>query len=819
MFDCLQHDKKRLLSFFDFIFNVYRAKLLDNIQPQRGIFDMKLMIPVIFALLPSLSAGVVNPGFDKGTEGWRLGKMSRIVNEGDNKCLEIIDSSPNSGSNVWSSSLPVTGGKYYLLSFKAKIDDGTKDKAVAGVYLRAYAKGREDNEFREKNMAAVSNDKSQWQEYHAGFKVPAGADTVKIWIHSFNSATGKILFDDFSIQKTDEATCKKYAVKKVKSSSSFFPYPSKTDLAGIEKILPDKPYSPGPPVTDRAFWNKLAENPSAKAIIAKAEQVLKEPVTLMDDKSYLYFSKTGSRKISRKVRAIRRNNFRSLVLAECLENKGRFVNKIEDYIESYLDMKTWVGPPHDRSLANFHGKVIEVDLMAVAKSMSLATTYSLLQSKLNESLKKRIRAEITRRIIEPYLNNCRDRKSIHRGFWWSVGTNNWNAVCSCGVVYSTLIISDSPKIRAEVVGCALNGLKNYLKGFTSDGYCSEGIGYWGYGFGHYMKLGEVLKQYSNGKIDIFALPLVKKVAMFPVEMKISGDIYPAFADSSFTAKPSLDLMWSVSRNFGIPLATPMPDAFSGTLSEFMLKNSYSGHSRKGKRDFKIRTYFDQAGILICRSSLTPDAFQAAIKAGHNHEHHNHNDVGSYIVLTGRFMPCCDPGLENYTARTFSSRRYESKLLNSWGHAVPVVAGELQKPGREYQGKIIKTDFSKDKDSILIDMKKAYTVHSLVKLDRDFVYDRKADTVRVTDTVEFSRPEKFGTAIVTYGKVKIISDNELLISDRNISVKVKITADGGKLKITTAKINEDNGRKDKPTRIGLDFTTPVTKALISVKYER
>ena len=103
-------------------------------------------------------------------------------------------------------------------------------------------------------------------------------------------------------------------------------------------------------------------------------------------------------------------------------------------------MKTWVGAPHDGSLANFYGKVIKVDLMAIAKSMSLATTYSLLQSKLDDSMKNRIKSEINRRIIQPYLNNCRDRKGYLSGFWWSIGTNNWNAVCSCGVVYSTLII-------------------------------------------------------------------------------------------------------------------------------------------------------------------------------------------------------------------------------------------------------------------------------------------------------------------------------------------------------------------------------------------
>jgi hypothetical protein len=40
----------------------------------------------------------------------------------------------------------------------------------------------------------------------------------------------------------------------------------------------------------------------------------------------------------------------------------------------------------------------------------------------------------------------------------------------------------------------------------------------------------------------------------------------------------------------------------------------------------------------------------------------------------------EPGVETYTARTFSRRRYESQLLSSFGHPVPVVAVKLQRTG-------------------------------------------------------------------------------------------------------------------------------------------
>ena len=88
-------------------------------------------------------------------------------------------------------------------------------------------------------------------------------------------------------------------------------------------------------------------------------------------------------------------------------------------------------------------------------------------------------------------------------------------------------------------------------------------------------------------------------------------------------------------------------------------------------------------------------FGAALKGGTNGEQHNHNDVGSFSVVLGRKMVVCDPGAEVYTARTFSARRYESKVLNSFGHAVPVIAGQLQRTGLAAHAEILRHEFTDD----------------------------------------------------------------------------------------------------------------------------
>ncbi|HSM47479.1 MAG TPA: heparinase II/III family protein, partial [Draconibacterium sp.] len=76
-------------------------------------------------------------------------------------------------------------------------------------------------------------------------------------------------------------------------------------------------------------------------------------------------------------------------------------------------------------------------------------------------------------------------------------------------------------------------------------------------------------------------------------------------------------------------------------------------------------------------------FFFAAKGGHNAESHNHNDLGT-CVLYFNGKPCLvDIGRETYTAKTFSSRRYEIWTMQSQYHNLPKINGVDQKEGREF----------------------------------------------------------------------------------------------------------------------------------------
>jgi hypothetical protein len=203
-----------------------------------------------------------------------------------------------------------------------------------------------------------------------------------------------------------------------------------------------------------------------------------------------------------------------------------------------------------------------------------------------------------------------------------------------------------------------------------------------------------------------------------------------------------------------------------------------------------------------------------MKAGHNAEQHNHNDVGSFVVALGHSTPLVDPGPEVYTARTFSAHRYDSKVLNSFGHSVPRVAGRLQETGRRAAARVVKTEFTDVADTLVLDLSAAYNVKELRRLQRTFVFSREVTgSLTVIDSVEFDRPQAFGTALMTFGGWKRLDAHMLRVGDMPDGVTIKIIAAGGNFEVAAESIRENLPDGRTPIRLGIDFTQPVITAEI------
>jgi hypothetical protein len=583
----------------------------------------------------------------------------------------------------------------------------------------------------------------------------------------------------------------------------------------------------GPPASNRAAWDKLAARPGFAAVIADAAALAKQKPAELPDDLFLDFSKTGNRTRCQRALSSRDGRLATLALAECLEYRGRFIAPLCETLEAIASEKTWVMPAHDPGLNNFHGKEREMDLRATLVAWDFATVDYLLGDKLPDSTRKLIRENVRGRVLVPFREMVEGKR---KPISWMRATHNWNAVCLAGITGAALALEDSPQDRAWYVAVAERYIQFFLSGFTPDGYCSEGVGYWNYGFGRFLMLGEAVRQATSGKLDLLAMPAALPPALYPTRSEIINGIYPTIADCHPGSRPDSGLARYICERFGLEV----PESARGDFAQPSAKSLAPGlmfcflPSPLPKAPHPAidpaapaRTWFKDGGVLICRpAGPGPQSqFAAVLKGGHNAEHHNHNDVGSFSVVLGKNMVICDPGSEVYTARTFSGRRYDSKVLSSYGHAVPVIGGQLQKAGAASRAVVLKTDFTPEQDILELDIRSAYAVPELRTLARRFVFRRgKQPGLRVRDEIELSAPRTYETALVTWGEWKKVTEQELTVTDGNETVRVRINTGGQPFSINSETMDEDVPTPRKPKRLGIALKNPVQKASVTLEIE-
>ena len=588
----------------------------------------------------------------------------------------------------------------------------------------------------------------------------------------------------------------------------------------VASMMAEQPAGLGRPITGRPAWERLAAHPAWRDVVPRAERRLAEPLPETTDELYLDYSRTGNRARWERVAWRRRSRIEDFVLAECLENRGRFLPPLEETVRALCAERTWVMPAHDASLASFRGEDTDIDLSSSALAWELATTHYVLGDHLSPDVRALIRDNVDARVLGPFRLMATGRR---RPSWWVTTTNNWNAVCLAGVTGAALASVPSREDRAFFVVAAENYSGNFLKGFPPDGYCTEGLGYWNYGFGHYVMLGEMIRQATGGGMDLLARQEAHAPAAFGAGLEIMGGLYPAFADCDVGTQPSRRLMQFVSRFYGLGLGRydqEDPSGPSGSLPEALLYSFPNAASERPAASAKgpgLRTWFEQGGVLIGRPAPgSACRLGVALKGGHNAEHHNHNDVGSYVVAVGRQAVLVDPGSEVYTARTFSSRRYESRLLNSWGHPVPVLAGRLQREGADARGRVLSAELTDAADTLVLDISSAYDAPGLERLERTFVYSREGlGSLTVTDRMGFAEPAAFGTALITLGRWRQEAPGVLLIQDTEQAVRVRVHAAGGEVGFEADEIREDFTTDRPPTRIGINMAKPVREAAVTL----
>ena len=199
-----------------------------------------------------------------------------------------------------------------------------------------------------------------------------------------------------------------------------------------------------------------------------------------------------------------------LTLAECLENKRRYVPAIEKALVALCSQKPWSIPAHDRGLKNYKGTDYYVDLVVATAGNGIAQCVTMLDDRLSPEVRARVQCAFREKVFRPVYRCLEETKP----FWWFTATNNWNSVCLAGVTGAALALLPDKEERAYFVAAAEKYNVYGMKGYADDGYCSEGVGYYNYGFCAYILLREEVYRATQGKIDFFQTPKFVRIARY-----------------------------------------------------------------------------------------------------------------------------------------------------------------------------------------------------------------------------------------------------------------------------------------------------------------
>lgn len=559
---------------------------------------------------------------------------------------------------------------------------------------------------------------------------------------------------------------------------------SKYNPVDIESALQAVAFTPPfPTLGDRQAWDRIrATVPKSyiAAIIASAEKDAKIAIPGLPASLWLEFQRVGRREGFQEPRSKRRTMLASLALAECLENKGRFLDPLTDVIWAICEESAWVLPAHQRSLTDMTTPVI--DLGAAQTALELAETDCLLGAALDPLVAKRIRYETDRRIFTPYLTR--------HDHWWLYNNNtrtvnNWTAVCNAGCVGAAIYLEPDTARLAEMIARAARSEDDYLSTFDEDGGSTEGPGYWTYGFGFFAVLAHLVEQRTGGRIAFMDEPIVRKAAQFPLHTALAPGVYVNFSDCDCNVTFVPALLAYLSRRLDIPdlmrLAREQPSAgarqqaLSWGLRQLTWWPSSGpvGACTPGKHDW----YSGMVWMIARFDPKDANNLALAAKGGNNGEMHNQNDVGNFIVHVNGETLIPDIGRGRYTKAYFGPERYEHLVNSSRGHSVPVVNGKAQLPGRDYASELIEHSCDDCLDLLCIEMKGVYPADAdLTSLRRTVALHRDAPRgwVEVVDEVSFaSRPGTMDSILTTFSPVDIGASSLVIRGDKGA---LKVTFD-------------------------------------------
>ena len=519
---------------------------------------------------------------------------------------------------------------------------------------------------------------------------------------------------------------------------------------------------------------------------------------------YLRFKRDGDRAAFEALYFGKRNALNDLIQAECVEHQGRFMDDIINGIYSICEESAWQLPAHNSYIRDTPQFILPdvtrpvMDLFACETGALLACAAYLLEEEFNavsSYILTCIEDNLKRRILQPYL-------TAH--FWWMGHDNepmcNWTVWCTQNVLLTTFLMPWSEEMSSKLTapvraltGDALlflpEGMADtvvslrailcksaescdyFLKDYGNDGCCEEGAQYYRHaGLCLYGAM-TVLNTVTGGHFaSLFQWNKVKNIAAYILNVHVDDKYYFNFADCSpiagragvreylfGKATGQEDLCLFAAKDFQAGQGQLITDEVNGGNLFYRMQTVFY-YEELMHRDTSATlphrdVYYPSVGLFLVHS----DTMDLAVKAGDNADSHNHNDTGSVTLYKNGLPVLADIGVETYTQKTFSPRRYGIWTMQSGYHNLPTICGFDEHDGAKYRAQDVTADLTGTNPSISMELATAYPVGEMQAkgtISRMLTYRRTVTLKKPENTVILEDHTNTGDVIlnfITYAK--------------------------------------------------------------------
>lgn len=564
-------------------------------------------------------------------------------------------------------------------------------------------------------------------------------------------------------------------------------------------------YHPFATIREREAWDGLDPEWRREAV-RLGEEYLGFVWPYMSATDFMDYSRTGNRVRFESRFFSKRHALSALVLAECVENQGRFLDDIVNGIYSTCDENAWNLPAHNGYYSGERYALPDltrpiIDLFACETGSVMATVVYLLEPVLDEIcpvITRRIRYELERRILAPYLGEY--------FAWMGNGKdplNNWTPWCTQNVLHCAFLASGCEERRMEILKKACRSLDYFLEEYGDDGCCDEGAQYYHHAGLCLAAILDLCNGVTRGAFESIARETrIRNMADYIFKVHVDDIYYVNFADCSpvagrlggreflfakMTENP--DMMAFVAEDFrsGLPrtlLLKEENNLFHRLMNAFFVSEMRA--CRSGQTPVPPDVFYPSVGLMVVRD----DKLLLAAKAGDNGDSHNHNDVGSFTIYRDGKPMFIDIGVETYTQKTFSSRRYEIWTMQSSWHNLPEINGFMQLPGEAYRAEDVNCTL--EDCTLTMELAGAYPGECGIRSYQREVHLEKGREIVVRDSFSFEGASRGESAA---GKDFPVSGREgknCLILNL-LTYEKPVPEEGAEYGAKSLRIGEDGGR--------------------------